>query len=229
MGAKAMRTQGHLIRKEKGEVSSRRIMKAARKVFAEHGLGRSRIDHIAAESALNRAMIYYFFESKKNLYKEVIKEVLNEVAKLVDQELSSYGQSPEKLLLFPGKYLQLYFERPESARIILREIVSGGEILRELRAENPEFFSPFQRVVDKLKAPEISEIVSTGEPEMLVLLLIVLGYVAPSALSFVDLLVRPEAAGRFSSPEVWKAFVTELVIRYLRPQIGIEGAKEERT
>jgi len=204
-------------------------MKAARKVFAEHGLGRGRIDHIAAESGLNRAMIYYFFESKKYLYKEVIKEVLNEVANLVDQELSSYGQSPEKLLLFPGKYLQLYFDRSECARIILREIASGGEILRELRAENPELFNPFQRVVDRLKAPEISGIISAGEPEMLVLLLLMLGYVIPSVLSLLDLLVGQEANGRFVSPEAWKAFITELVTQYLRPQIRLDRVKEERT
>jgi len=223
-----MRTQRNLIRMKRGELSSRRIMKAARKVFAEHGLGRGRIDHIAAESGLNRAMIYYFYESKKNLYKEVIREVLYEVANLVDQELSSYGQSPEKLLLFPGKYLQLYFDRSECARIILREIASGGDILRELRAENPELFSPFQRVVDRLKAPEISGIVSAGEPEMLVLLLLILGYVIPSALSLLDLLVGQESNGRFASPEAWKTFITNLVTQYLRPQIGLEGIKEEQ-
>jgi len=63
---------------------------------------------------------------------------------------------------------------------------------------------------------------------MLVLLLLILGYVIPSALSLLDLLVGQEANGRFASPEAWKTFITDLVTQYLRPQIGLDGIKEER-
>lgn len=210
-----MRTRERLEKMNKGEASRTRIMAAARKIFAEHGLGRSRIDHLSAESGLNRAMIYYFFKGKKHLYKEVITEVLGEVARLVDLEVSRSGHTPETLLLFPGKYLQLYFERSEISRIILREIASGGEVLREIRADNPELFSPFHKVVAALKSPEVSAMTGPMDMEMLVLLLMTLGYMIPSALSLVDLLATPTSVAKLRSPEAWKGFITELVARYM--------------
>ncbi len=59
----------------KSENSKYRILKAARKVFAEKGYDGARVDEIAREAGINKAMLYYYFNSKENILREVIMNI----------------------------------------------------------------------------------------------------------------------------------------------------------
>ncbi|RQD75030.1 MAG: TetR/AcrR family transcriptional regulator, partial [Candidatus Syntrophonatronum acetioxidans] len=69
-----------------------RILEAAEKVFSEKGFDGSRVDEIARRAKVNKALLYYYFSSKKNLFEVLIKENLEELAdyrsNFMDQELS---------------------------------------------------------------------------------------------------------------------------------------------
>ncbi len=56
----------------KSENSKNRILMAARKVFAEKGYDGARVDEIASEAGINKAMLYYYFGSKDNILREII-------------------------------------------------------------------------------------------------------------------------------------------------------------
>ena len=47
------------------------ILAAARDEFAEYGLGGARMDRIAERAALNKRLIYYYFEDKEKLFQAV--------------------------------------------------------------------------------------------------------------------------------------------------------------
>ncbi len=55
--------------------SKYKILKAARKVFAEKGYEGARVDEIAREAGINKAMLYYYFNSKENILREVILNI----------------------------------------------------------------------------------------------------------------------------------------------------------
>ena len=50
------------------------ILAAAAREFAAHGLAGARVDAVAKASGCNKAMIYYFFASKDDLYLEVLED-----------------------------------------------------------------------------------------------------------------------------------------------------------
>ncbi|MBB95774.1 MAG: lipase [Rhodobacteraceae bacterium] len=50
------------------------ILKAAREVFAEHGLSGARVDEIAARTKTSKRMIYYYFGDKESLYRAVLED-----------------------------------------------------------------------------------------------------------------------------------------------------------
>ena len=64
-----------VFRMSKSENSKYRILKAARKVFAEKGYDGARVDEIAREAGINKAMLYYYFNSKENILREVIMNI----------------------------------------------------------------------------------------------------------------------------------------------------------
>lgn len=49
------------------------ILAAARDEFAEHGLGGARMERIAERAALDKRLIYYYFESKDSLFRAVLE------------------------------------------------------------------------------------------------------------------------------------------------------------
>ena len=56
-----------------------RIQEEAVREFAAHGFAGARMDRIAKAAEINKAMIFYYFSSKKILYRTIIKNALGEL------------------------------------------------------------------------------------------------------------------------------------------------------
>ena len=53
---------------ERSAETRSRILDAALREFSAHGLAGARTEQIAAAAGVNKALIYYYFESKEKLY-----------------------------------------------------------------------------------------------------------------------------------------------------------------
>src|SRR5947209_2146401 len=56
--------------------TQRRIVAAALKEFAAKGIAGARVDAIAARARTNKRMIYYYFQSKEGLFREILRQRL---------------------------------------------------------------------------------------------------------------------------------------------------------
>ena len=56
--------------------TQRRILQAALKEFAAKGISGARVDAIAARARTNKRMIYYYFDSKDGLFREILRSQL---------------------------------------------------------------------------------------------------------------------------------------------------------
>lgn len=112
------------------EPSRRRILDAALDEFAEHGLAGGRVDRIAERASVNKAMIYYHFKSKDNLYRETIADIYHTVLRDLSDRVSS-RQSFEQLLRDASElYFRVFYGHPSLRRILIRELAEpDSEIL----------------------------------------------------------------------------------------------------
>ena len=111
-----------------------KILNAAKHVFSRDGFNGARIDQIAKEANVNKAMIYYNFKSKDDLYDAVVdsifaKDSLHLIKNTGDQDF--HFAKLERLILF-------FFEKMESNKvercsIIAREMVSKSDIFIKMR------------------------------------------------------------------------------------------------
>ena len=77
--------------------TERKILAAAVEVFAEKGFDGARTDEIAAKSGVNKAMIYYYFKSKDNLYTVIVETIFGEVYLILSAHLSHVNvKTPEE-------------------------------------------------------------------------------------------------------------------------------------
>lgn len=101
-----------------------KIITFARAEFAEMGLEGARVDRIAERAGVNKAMLYYHFKSKEDLYREIIKkfyqEKLPRLAARIDQQTTLEGL----LRSVMQTHLEMFHEEPNLIPILLRELAT---------------------------------------------------------------------------------------------------------
>lgn len=108
----------------------RRIIDSAREEFALFGLDGARVDRIAERAAVNKAMIYYHFQSKENLYSEVMRDFISIITGRVSRHFAGAASLEEALTGLVGVHADLMVEFPHIRPIMLRELADQhGEIL----------------------------------------------------------------------------------------------------
>jgi len=82
------------------------ILEAAERIFAEEGLEGARTDAIAAAAGVNKALLYYYFRSKEELYRAVLEGYVKDFNQQALELLSSKGSARSLLL----RYINLHFD-----------------------------------------------------------------------------------------------------------------------
>ena len=78
-------------RTETTEGTEERIFEAARKVFARKGRDGARMQEIADEAGINRALLHYYFRSKQGLFEAVFEYMFEQYMRSFDAVLE-HGQ-----------------------------------------------------------------------------------------------------------------------------------------
>ncbi len=69
----------------------KRILDAAEQIFYRKGFDGARVDEIAEEAGVNKALIYYYFESKKALLEELVNRIIQELVAEKQEAFASLG------------------------------------------------------------------------------------------------------------------------------------------
>src|SRR6186997_938790 len=92
--------------------SRERLLAAAAAEFAARGFDGAKVDRIAATARINKAMIYYHFKSKANLYREVLRDVFGAVAAAVVTVRDAGGPADVQLRAFIRALANASVSRP---------------------------------------------------------------------------------------------------------------------
>jgi len=128
---KATITQNDL-RLQRGVKARQAILRAAEHIFADKGLEGARTDEIARKAGVNKALLYYYFKSKNDLFQAVVEETLEESHRRIMAVLSA--QEPETDILL--HYLEALFEilgrRPKYLPLIHRLVLTDPRLAERL-------------------------------------------------------------------------------------------------
>jgi TetR/AcrR family transcriptional regulator len=112
--------------------SQARIYEAALLEFAEFGLAGARVDRIAGRAGINKAMIYYHFGSKQELYDTVVKNIAEDASARIGGAMKRAAKLEDALLAIAGYHSRGLAWGSQISRILLHEVASGGETLRRI-------------------------------------------------------------------------------------------------
>ena len=71
--------------KDETEESKNRILDVSERLFSEKGFDATRVDEIAADAGVNKALIYYYFKSKEAILDHLIKTLFDDIAAIATE------------------------------------------------------------------------------------------------------------------------------------------------
>lgn len=108
------------------------IIQAARKVFLVKGFEGARMQEIADEAGINKALLHYYFRSKEKLFQSIFQEAFQRFIPSLYDVMLSERTLPEKLDLIIDRYQELLFENPYLPQFILQEVNRNPECLKTM-------------------------------------------------------------------------------------------------
>jgi TetR/AcrR family transcriptional regulator len=113
------------------EESRRRVWAAAAEAFATRGFDGAKVDEIAAEAGINKAMVYYHFADKITLYRAILQDMFAAVARATADVRDKGGAPETQLRGYVGALIHAAEQRPHFPAIWLREIAEDGRHIDE--------------------------------------------------------------------------------------------------
>lgn len=142
-----------MVKKKNTDTSEEKILGAARKVFLEKGMAGARMQDIADEAGINKALLHYYFRSKDKLFETIFAETSSRFIPRLNQILDSDLSLVEKVNMFCEAYISQMQKNPYIVLFIMNEA-----------NKHPESF--LHRMWGGEKKPHIKKLVKQIEAEV---------------------------------------------------------------
>ena len=138
------------------------ILEVARKQFVQNGFAATRMQEIADEAGINKAMLHYYFRSKEKLYHEIVVYTLGFFFPKIAEAMEAEGSFWDKTERIVDTYIKTLLEHPEIPIFIMSELSQErDQFIKELKkgsAHFPSLQTFFMQMTDEMNAGKIKEI-----------------------------------------------------------------------
>ena len=120
-----------------------KIFSAAREVFHRKGFAAARMQEIADEAGINKAMLHYCFKNKDQLFEAVFLNAFGQLAPQINEIFNSEETLFVKIEKFTESYISFVMENPFLPQLIV-------QIQKEIELGIIKSIQPKQLVLDVL-------------------------------------------------------------------------------
>jgi AcrR family transcriptional regulator len=129
-----------------------KIVHAARTVFIRKGMDGARMQEIADEAGINKALLHYYFRTKNKLFEKVFLLVFRDVFKVLAQANLEETDFEVFLDSLVRKYINLLKSKPYIPQFVIHELNRKPERIVEMMQNSPfdkqKLFRLIQQAVD---------------------------------------------------------------------------------
>jgi len=117
------------------------IIEAAKKVFVKRGLAGARMQEIADEAGINKAMLHYYYRSKDKLFEIVFNEAFSKVIGRLSEVIGQQMPLEEKIRAIVAHYITSIEETPYLPIFVLNEINQQPDMIVKRLSSFPGFLN----------------------------------------------------------------------------------------
>ncbi|QEH41893.1 TetR/AcrR family transcriptional regulator [Chitinophaga sp. XS-30] len=107
--------------------TEQQIIAAARKIFVQKGLAGARMQDIADEAGINKAMLHYYYRSKDRLFEIVFEEAVGQLLSGVNDIFQADMTPREKIVAAVDHYITSLGRAPYLPLFVVHEISQNPE------------------------------------------------------------------------------------------------------
>ncbi len=111
-----------MVKKENTPSAEQKILAAAHKVFTTKGMAGARMQDIADEADINKAMLHYYFRDKDKLFEVVFLDEAQKFFPKINAIFNSDAPLFEKIKNFVNEYIDEMQENPYLPWFVMNEI-----------------------------------------------------------------------------------------------------------
>jgi AcrR family transcriptional regulator len=138
------------MQKRNAKLSKQLIITHAKELFSQKGYAATSMDELAKRCGLNKAMVFYYFKSKKGLYEFVMCEVLVEIQETISEENKKHSTPREELEGFIRTYAKYANNHSYLPSLLLRELSDSGAVVPDmLFTSMRQLFALFSDILER--------------------------------------------------------------------------------
>lgn len=144
-----------MVKNKRDDTTEEKIFAAARRVFVAQGMAGARMQDIANEAGMNKALLHYYFRDKEQLFEMVFSKEAAKFFPKINLIFESDIPLFEKIEQFVNQYIDEILENPYLPLFVLNEINRNSDwFLKNIISGNnqpkPEaFLKQIEREVKK--------------------------------------------------------------------------------
>ncbi|MDN3620930.1 TetR/AcrR family transcriptional regulator [Polaribacter undariae] len=120
----------------KNENTEEQILNAAKNVFQSKGMDGARMQEIANEAGINKAMLHYYYRSKQLLFEAVFKNAFSLLAPQLNAVLNDDSSIEEKVRNFSSNYISFIEKHPYLPNFIIQELNRNPDFILKMKGNN---------------------------------------------------------------------------------------------
>lgn len=102
-----------------------KILEAAREIFMQKGFAGARMQEIADKAQINKAMLHYYFKTKRTLFSAIVTDNINLLAPKLSAAFFGEQSVYDKLCKLVDIYIDTILKHPDIPMFLLYEMSQG--------------------------------------------------------------------------------------------------------
>ena len=146
--------------KEKDITTETSILNAAKIIFQQKGMDGARMQEIANEAGINKALLHYYYRSKQLLFEAVFKSAFTLLAPQINKIFNNDDSLFDKIKNFSNNYIAFIIEHPYLPNFIIQELNKNPEFAQRFFSEKelPNLLKFKNQIKDEIEKGTIKSI-----------------------------------------------------------------------
>jgi AcrR family transcriptional regulator len=121
------------------------LLQVAKKIFAERGFQATTMDDIAKEAGFTKPILYQYFESKTDLYSEIVADIAQKLIWNLAHAVAKAETPRSKIEVAFNVYFEMVVSDPDSFRVLYihSHVAENAGELRKVETLMVSFLEPY--------------------------------------------------------------------------------------
>ncbi|HBE03420.1 MAG: hypothetical protein A2096_14820 [Spirochaetes bacterium GWF1_41_5] len=155
-----------------------RVIKAAIELFAKKGKHGTRMEEVGKHAKINKAMVYYYFNTKDNLYQEILMKIVIDMFRKINQDINSIIKNKMNFTEILRQLIAIHFNNlsrnPQFIQIMIDALANEPEKFKEVMKivkNNPDI-NANTKAIAILKEGMNNKIIRKDDPKQILISII---------------------------------------------------------